>query len=189
MGRPEGIPKVIFLTLKFFHWSQIWKHQQTSQAPKVQWHEEDELKPTMGLSKMVVPDKRSQITGLARFKNDSMVVLKRMQNAKNYQIRKRRTFWCNKMQFFENLPVWFWKWFYLVKRLFFFLLQVSAVCLQSPIACICISHRYYQHFMHSASCGMRFAAMQVKMKYMQEGNYNFFLCICFLIIERFSITV
>ena len=120
MGRPEGIPKVIFLTLKFFHWSQIWKHQQTSLAPKVQWHEEDELKPTMGLSKMVVPDKRSQITGLARFKNDSMVVLKRMQNAKNYQIRKRRTFWCNKMQFFENLPVWFWKWFYLVKRLFFF---------------------------------------------------------------------
>lgn len=120
MGRPEGIPKVIFLTLKFFHWSQIWKHQQTSLAPKVQWHEEDELKPTMGLSKMVVPDKRSQITGLARFKNDSMVVLKRMQNAKNYQIRKRgELFGAIKCSFlrtfqsgFENDFIWLRDCFY-----------------------------------------------------------------------------
>ena len=35
--------------------------------------------------------------------------------------------------------------------------------------------------MHSASCGMRFAAMQVKMKYMQEGNYNFFCVFAFLL--------
>ena len=140
MGRPEGIPKVIFLTLKFFHWSQIWKHQQTSLAPKVQWHEEDELKPTMGLSKMVVPDKRSQITGLARFKNDSMVVLKRMQNAKNYQIRKRRTFWCNKMQFFENLPVWFWKWFYLVKRLCLFFFYRFQLFVYNPQLLVFVPH-------------------------------------------------
>ena len=81
---------------------------------------------------------------------------------------------------FENDFIW-------LRDCFFFLLQVSAVCLQSPIACICTSHRYYQHFMHSASCGMWFAAMQVKMKYMQEGNYNFFCVFAFLLLKDFQL--
>ena len=41
--------------------------------------------------------------------------------------------------------------------------------------------------MHSASCGMRFAAMQVKMKYMQEGNYNFFCVFAFLLLKDFQL--
>ena len=189
MGRPEGIPKVIFLTLKFFHWSQIWKHQQTSLAPKVQWHEEDELKPTMDHGALQNGGSRQKISNYwsGTFQKWFHGGPKKDAKCQELSNKKKRTFWCNKMQFFENLPVWFWKWFYLVKRLFFFLLQVSAVCLQSPIACICTSHRYYQHFMHSASCGMRFAAMQVKMKYMQEGNYNFFCVFAFLLLKDFQL--
>ena len=54
--------------------------------------------------------------------------------------KKRRTFWCNKMQFFENLLVWFWKWFYLVKRLCLFFFYMFQLFVYNPQLLVFVPH-------------------------------------------------